>query len=289
MKQPIFSGVCTALITPFLDNKVNYPLLEQLLRFQVENGIDAVVLSGTTGESPTLSDEEKLNIFRCAKNFLGDRIPIIAGTGTNSTEHAIYLSKKAEETGVDGLLMVSPYYNKGNPDGLYRHFLAIAESVQIPIILYNVPSRTGVDIPISVYQNLSEVPNIIGVKEATTDITKISKIRASCADDFYIWTGNDDQTVPVVSLGGKGVISVLSNLLPAETAMMTNAALAGDFDTASDLQCRLSGLIEALFKEPNPIPAKHAMRLIGFDCGSCRLPLGDPSPETIALLEKYLK
>ena len=289
MKQPIFCGVCTALVTPFLDDKVNYLLLEQLLRFQMENSIDAVVLSGTTGESPTLSDEEKINIFKCGKKFVGNRLPIIAGTGSNSTEHAIKLSKQAEDTGVDALLVVSPYYNKGNPDGLYRHFLAIAESVQIPIILYNVPSRTGIDIPVSVYQKLSAVPNIVGVKEASTDITKITKIRAACCEDLHIWTGNDDQTVPVISLGGKGVISVVSNLLPVETVMMAKSALAGDFNTAADLQCRLSYLIETLFKEANPIPVKHAMKMVGFDCGKCRLPLGDPSPETISILTELLK
>ena len=271
MKQPVFCGVCTALVTPFLNNQVNYPLLEQLLRFQLENGIDAVVLSGTTGESPTLSDEEKINIFQRAKAFVGDRIPVIAGTGTNSTEHAIFLSKSAQSVGVDALLVVSPYYNKGNPDGIYRHFRAIAESVNIPIILYNVPTRTGVDIPVSVYKKLAEIPNIIGVKEASTDITKNTKIRAACGDDLHIWTGNDDQT----------------NLLPGEISMMTKATLAGDLVTAANIQCELSGIIGALFHDINPIPVKHAMKYIGFDCGPCRLPLGEISAETQALIEQY--
>lgn len=289
MKQPVFSGVCTALVTPFLNNQIHYPLLEKLLQFQIESGIDAVVLSGTTGESPTLSDEEKISIFRQAKSYIGDRIPVIAGTGTNSTEHAIYLSQAAQDADVDALLIVSPYYNKGNPDGLYRHFRAIAESVHLPIILYNVPSRTGVDVPISVYKKLSKIPNIIGVKEASTDITKITKIRASCGEDLHIWTGNDDQIVPAISLGAKGVISVVSNLLPAETSKMAKAALAGDYVTASNLQCELSSLITCLFHEVNPIPVKHAMKFIGFDCGPCRLPLGDISPETHTSIAQYFQ
>lgn len=274
MKNPVFTGVCTALVTPFLDNKINYPLVEQLLRRQIDSGVRAVVLSGTTGESPTLSDNEKHELFKRSKEYVGDSCLIIAGTGTNSTEHAIHLSEAAEEAGADALLVVSPYYNKGNAEGLFSHFMSIAHAVTIPIILYNVPSRTGVDIPVSVYKRLSILPNIIGVKEASTDITKIARIRAECADDFFIWSGNDDQIVPVMSLGGKGVISVLSNLLPEETVTMTDAALAGDFDMASAIQCRLMPLIDLLFKDVNPIPVKYAMRYAGFDCGQCRLPLG---------------
>ena len=289
MKETIFRGVCTALVTPFLNNKVNYSLLEEMLHYQFESGIDAVVLSGTTGESPTLSTEEKINIFRSAKKFVGNDMRIIAGTGTNSTEQAIFLSKAAEDTGADALLIVSPYYNKGNPDGIFRHFMAIAESVHIPIILYNVPSRTGVDIPVSVYKMLSSVPNIVGIKEASTDITKITRIRAACNDSLSIWTGNDDQVVPTISLGGSGVISVVSNILPKETVLMTKAALSGDYETASHYQCQLSGVIEALFNEVNPIPVKHAMKYIGFDCGPCRLPLGEPSIETKKKIEQYFQ
>lgn len=277
MNKTVFTGVCTALITPFLDDKINYPLVEQLLRYQVESGVKAVVLSGTTGESPTLSDSEKIELFRRSKEYVGDSCRIIAGTGSNSTDHAVKLSIAAEAAGADALLVVSPYYNKGNPDGLFAHFFSIASAVHIPIILYNVPSRTGVDIPISVYKQLSALPNIAGVKEASTDITKITKIRSACGDDFSIWSGNDDQIVPVMSLGGKGVISVLSNICPAETVAMAQAALAGDFDTASALQCQMSKLIELLFCEVNPIPVKYAMRYAGFDCGNCRLPLGQLS------------
>lgn len=287
MKNTIFTGVCTALVTPFLGDRINYPLVEQLLRRQVEAGVNAVVLSGTTGEAPTLSDEEKIALFKRAKEFSGNSCTIIAGTGSNSTNHAIELSQAAEETGADALLVVSPYYNKGNPDGLFSHFLSIAHAVSIPIILYNVPSRTGVDIPVSVYKRLSAIPNIAGVKEASTDITKIAKIRTACGKTFKIWSGNDDQIVPVMSLGGQGVISVLSNICPVETTAMTQAALAGDFDTAAALQCQLMPLIELLFKEVNPIPIKYAMRYIGFDCGGCRLPLGQISPETKKRLDAY--
>lgn len=273
MRKPLFTGSCTALVTPFIDGKVNYPMMEQLLRKQIEAGIPAVVVAGTTGESPTLSDIEKIELFRRCKEYAGDSCKIIAGTGTNSTEHAIALSSAAEEAGVDAILVVSPYYNKSTPDGLIAHYLSIAHSVSLPIILYNVPSRTGVDIPVSVYQRLSRIPNIVGVKEASNDITKIARIRLACGSDFSVWSGNDDQIVPVISLGGCGVISVLSNLYPKETQAMCQAALSGDYATASMLQLRYLPLIDLLFCEVNPIPVKTALKCIGYDCGDCRLPL----------------
>lgn len=288
MKKMLFTGACTALVTPFLNGKVNYPMMEQLLRRQMDAGIEAVVISGTTGESPTLSDSEKLELFRRAKKYAGDRCQIIAGTGSNNTEHTLSLSKAAEAAGVDGLLVVSPYYNKATPEGLVTHYSAVAASVHIPVVIYNVPSRTGLDIPVNVYQCLSQIPNIAGVKEASTDISKITKIRAACPESFCIWSGNDDQAAAVMSLGGAGVISVLSNLLPVETLSMAKAALDGDFDTASDLQIRLLPLIELLFCEVNPIPVKAAMKLMGYDCGGCRLPLTDAKPETVKKLKKLL-
>lgn len=287
MKNPVFTGVCTALVTPFFDNKINYPLVEQLLRRQMEAGVRTIVLSGTTGESPTLSDGEKFELFKRAKEYVGNRCTIIAGTGTNSTTHAVKLSEAAEEAGADALLVVSPYYNKANPEGLFAHYMSIAHAVSLPIILYNVPSRTGVDIPISVYKRLCMLPNIAGVKEASTDITKIAKIRAACGDDFHIWSGNDDQIVPAMSLGSKGVISVVSNVCPVETVAMAEAALAGDFDTAAALQCKLMPLIELLFSEVNPIPVKYAMRFAGFDCGHCRLPLGQLNADNKRKLDLY--
>lgn len=288
MKNLLFTGVCTALVTPFLDGKVNYPMLEQLLRRQMDAGIGAVVIAGTTGEGSTLSDCEKLELFRRAKEYVGDRCQIIAGTGFNDTAHAAALSAAAEQTGVDGLLVVSPYYNKATPEGLYAHYAAVAQSVHLPIIVYNVPSRTGVDIPVSVYKRLSRIPNIAGVKEASSSITKITRIALECGGELPVWSGNDDQICPVISLGGKGVISVLSNVLPAETQALANAALDGDFDTAAALQIRMQPLVDMLFSEVNPIPVKAAMKLIGYDCGGCRLPLTSMGKENHIKLERVL-
>ncbi len=277
MKKPLFTGVCTALVTPFLGGKVNYPLAERLIHRQIDAHIPAVVLAGTTGESATLSDLEKLELFRRGKACAGGQCLIIAGTGSNSTEHAVSLSRAAEAAGADALLVVSPYYNKATDAGLIAHYLAIAEAVSIPIILYNVPSRTGVDIPVHVYRELAAVANIAGVKEASSDITKLLRIRATCGEELPVWSGNDEQAVPAMSLGAKGVISVLSNVLPVETEAMVNAARDGDFDTAAALQTELLPLITLLFSEVNPIPVKQAMRAVGFDCGICRLPLTPPS------------
>lgn len=287
MHKPLFTGACTALVTPFLDGKVNYPMMEQLLRRQVEAGITAVVIAGTTGESPTLSDDEKIELFRRCKAYVGNTCKIIAGTGTNSTEHAIAQSMAAEEVGADALLVVSPYYNKATPDGLFKHYLAIAHSVSLPIILYNVPSRTGVDIPISVYQRLSRIPNIVGVKEASSDITKIARIKLACGPDFDIWSGNDDQIVPVMALGGSGVISVLSNIYPKETNTICHAALNGDFQTAAQMQLQFLPLIDLLFCEVNPIPVKEALKHLGYDCGDCRLPLCRLTKEHQQQLMRY--
>lgn len=273
MRKPLFTGACTAMVTPFIDGKVNYPMMEQLLKMQIDAGIKAVVIAGTTGESPTLSDEEKITLFSRCKDYVGNQCSIIAGTGSNNTIHSIDLSIQAVEAGADALLVVSPYYNKASEDGILMHYLSICHAVSVPVIVYNVPSRTGLDIPVSVYEKLSKIPNIAGVKEASSDITKIARIRNACGSDFSIWSGNDDQIVPVMSLGGQGVISVLSNVRPKETIAMCEAALDGDFDTASDLQCKLLPLIDALFCEVNPIPVKEAMKLIGYDCGNCRLPL----------------
>lgn len=273
MRKPLFTGACTALVTPFIDGKVNYPMMEQLLRRQIEAGIRAVVIAGTTGESPTLSDEEKIELFRRCKAYAGDQCLIIAGTGSNNTAHCVRLSMAAEEAGADALLVVSPYYNKATPDGIFMHYLSVCRAVSLPVIIYNVPSRTGLDIPVSVYQRLSRIPNIAGVKEASPDIQKITRIRSACGIDFPIWSGNDDLIVPTMALGGKGVVSVLSNVKPEETVEMCDAALNGDFETAAELQCQLLPLIDFLFCEVNPIPVKAAMQHIGYDCGICRLPL----------------
>lgn len=286
-RKPFFTGVCTALVTPFLGEEVNYPMLERLLQSQLDAGIRAIVICGTTGESPTLSDREKLELFRRAKEYVGENALIIAGTGSYCTEHAIALSRAAERVGVDGLLLVSPYYNKATPEGLFAHYSAIAAAVHIPCILYNVPTRTGVDIPLEVYRKLSRIPNIAGVKEASSDIVKIARIKSECPG-FTIWSGNDDQIVPVMALGGHGVISVLSNVAPEKTKAMADAALDGDFDTAAALQLEMLPLIRALFCEVNPIPVKAAMKEIGFDCGSCRLPLTAMTPENLEKLKAVL-
>ncbi len=288
MKKVLFTGVCTALVTPFLDGKVNYPMMEMLLRRQLEAGVKAVVIAGTTGEAPTLSDDEKLELFRRCKEYVGSDMMIIAGTGSNSTEHAVRLSIAAEQAGVDALLVVSPYYNKATQEGLTAHYLAVADAVKLPVIIYNVPGRTGVDIPVSVYSQLARKANIAGVKEASGSIVKIAKIRSACGDELPVWSGNDDMTAPVIALGGRGVISVLSNVCPLETRYLTEAALAGDFDTAGALQSELLPLIEALFSEVNPIPVKEAMKMVGYDCGECRLPLTPMTEENRVKLKKLL-
>ena len=287
MREPLFTGVCTALVTPFLDGKVNYPMMEQLLRRQMDAGIRSVVICGTTGEAPTLSDDEKLELFYRAKAYVGKDCLIIAGTGCNCTSRTAQFSLSAQEAGADALLIVSPYYNKATPEGLVAHYMTVAHTVSIPVILYNVPGRTGLDVPVSVCQRLAPLPNIVGIKEASTEIGKVTRLCRECPD-LTVWTGNDDLTVPSISLGAKGVISVLSNLLPVRTGAMVNAALSGDLKTAAALQQQLQPLIELLFCEPNPIPVKAAMRFLGYDCGSPRLPLTELSKENKERLKKAL-
>ncbi len=287
MRTPLFTGACTALVTPFLNGQVNYPMMEMLIKRQLDAGINAVVICGTTGEASTLSDNEKLEMFSRAKEYAGNDGIIIAGTGSNSTAHAVELCKAAQQEGADALLVVSPYYNKATAEGLVAHYLSIAHAVKIPVIIYNVPSRTGMDIPVSVYKSLSRIPNIAGVKEASTSMEKILQIRQECGAELPIWSGNDALTVPVMSLGGCGVISVASNVCPQQMQAMTLAALDGDFDTAADLQCRLSPLLELLFCEVNPIPVKAAMKCIGYDCGGCRLPLTDISKGNLEKMKAY--
>ena len=289
MNNPLFTGVCTALVTPFLGDCINYPMMERLLQRQIDAGIEAVVICGTTGEAPTLTDAEKLELFSRAKKYTGNHCKIIAGTGSNSTIHTVELSKAAEQCGVDGLLIVSPYYNKATAEGLKIHYTAAAQAVKIPVIAYNVPSRTGLDIPLQVYEQLCRVDNIVGIKEASTDICKTAKIMRTCGNHLTLWSGNDDMTVPMISLGAKGVISVLSNVVPLQTQAMAQAALAGDFYTASAIQIELQPLIELLFCEVNPIPVKAAMSIIGYDCGQCRLPLSNLREDNYRKLESVLK
>lgn len=289
MKKPLFTGTCTALVTPFIGGAVNYPMLEVLIRRQIDAGIRAIVIAGTTGEASTLSDQEKLEMFRIAKAAAADRCLIIAGTGSNDTTHAVELSIAAQEAGADGLLVVSPYYNKAEADGLAAHYISVAHAVRLPVIIYNVPSRTGLDIPVTVYRTLSRIPNIAGVKEASPSIAKILQILAECGEEMPIWSGNDDMTAAMMALGAKGVISVASNVDPVRMNALANAALDGDFDTAAALQIQLQPLITTLFKQVNPIPVKACMEMLGYDCGSCRLPLTKASETCAAELAKILK
>ena len=275
MTKPLFTGLCTALVTPFLDGKVNFPMLEILLRRQLEAGVEAIVLAGTTGESPTLTTQEKLEIFRFGVKTAGGRCKIIAGTGSNSTANAVDLSRKAADTGVDGLLVVTPYYNKTTQTGLVKHYAAICEAVPVPVIAYNVPSRTGMGIEAATCRELAKLPNLAGIKEASGDISKAARMM----DHLPVWSGNDDQTVATMALGGCGVISVASNVVPGQMHAMVHAAMVGDYPLAAVLQRRLLPLMDALFSQVNPIPVKAAMDMIGLNCGDCRMPLDTLTPE----------
>ncbi len=288
MREILFQGVCTALVTPFLGEQVNFPLAELLVKRQIDAGVAAVVLAGTTGESPTLTDDEKLELFARCKCYAGEDCKIICGTGSNNTSHAAAFSQAAQEAGADGLLVVSPYYNKATPEGLIAHYMTIAHCVSIPVIVYNVPGRTGQDVPVSVYKRLSYIPNIVGVKEAGSDCAKVARTLREAKPGFAVWSGSDELAVPEIALGAKGVISVISNVFPRETVAMVNAALDGDFDTAADFQRRLQPMIDALFAEVNPIPIKAAMTLAGYDCGPCRLPLTPATPATMQRLKELI-
>ena len=273
MTKPLFTGACTALITPFLNGKVNYPMAEILLRRQIDAGITAVVLAGTTGESATLSDDEKAELFRKCKAFVGNDCLIIAGTGSNDTAYAIELTKHCCDVGADAMLVVTPYYNKATQAGLVKSFTAIADASTKPIILYNVPSRTGCSLEPATCSILADHEKIVGIKEASGNISKIVETAALVGDKLDIYSGNDDQIVPVLSMGGAGCISVLSNVIPRETCEITNRYFAGDITGAAKLQCKYLPLINALFSEVNPIPVKAAMNAMGFCENDIRLPL----------------
>jgi 4-hydroxy-tetrahydrodipicolinate synthase len=288
MKHSLKTDVCTAMVTPFLNNEVNYPMMEQLLRRQMAAGIQSVVIAGTTGESPVLSDSEKLTLFHRCKTYVGDNIQIIAGTGSNSTAHAVDLSREAVKCGVDALLVVSPYYNKGTKNGIIQHYRNIAEAVDVSILLYNVPSRTGLDIPVDVYQELSTIPNIIGVKEAIMDVRKLIRIRNACGPDFQIWCGTDDLTLPMLAMGACGVISVVSNLIPDTMKSLVEAFNEGDLQGAFTIQSGIQPLLDTLFEDVNPIGIKYAMKLAGYDCGDCRLPLGEISQKVAKRMKTIL-
>ena len=287
----IFTGAGVALITPMNeDGSVNYEKLIELLEFHVANKTDAIIICGTTGEASTLSDEEHLECIRFACEVINKRIPVIAGTGSNCTQSAIELSKEAEKSGVDGLLLVTPYYNKATQNGLKAHYKAIAKEVNVPIILYNVPSRTGTRLaPQTVVDLCHEVPNIVGVKDATGDISEVAELMSLAKGTVDVYSGNDDQIVPVLSLGGKGVISVLSNILPKETHDMVASYLEGDVVKSCEMQLKYFDLVKALFCEVNPIPVKKALNLMGMEVGSLRLPLTEMEDANAKRLEEEMR
>lgn len=282
-----FTGSGVAIITPFDGNTTNYDALGELIDWQIEQGTDAIIICGTTGEASTMPDAEHLAAIEYTVKRVAKRVPVIAGTGSNETAHAIELSKKAEELGADGLLQVTPYYNKTTQKGLIAHFGAIADAVNIPIILYNVPSRTGVNISIPVLKELAKRDNIVAIKEASGNISYTAQVAAE-VPELYIYSGNDDMIVPVMSLGGKGVISVLANVMPKETHELCKAYLDGDCTKATKMQLDLLDLVNALFIEVNPIPVKTAINLMGKNGGNLRLPLVDMADDTLAKLKAVM-
>lgn len=287
----VFKGAGVAIITPFHeDGSVNYEVFAQQIDYQIENGTDAIIVCGTTGEAATLSHEEHLAVIRyCAKQVAG-RIPVIAGTGSNCTETAVYLSTEAEKAGVDGLLVVTPYYNKATQKGLYNHFKTVADSVSLPIILYNVPSRTGLNIaPDTLIKLCRDVKNIVGVKEASGNISQVAKIMSMADGCVDLYSGNDDQIVPLLSLGGIGVISVLSNVAPRQTHDICQKFFEGDVAGSCKLQLEALPLVDALFCEVNPIPVKTAVNLQGREAGPMRMPLSEMEPEHVKVLEAAMK
>ncbi len=279
MKQPIFTGSGTAIVTPFTNDSVDYPALGRLLDFQLEGGADAIIVCGTTGEAVTMSYVERMRAIETVVRHVDGRVPVIAGTGSNSTENAITLSKDAVLAGVDGLLVVTPFYNKATQRGLIRHYTAVANAVTRPVILYHVPSRTGVRCTAETYAALAKHPNIAGVKEAGGDLALVQKTRELCPEDFYIWSGNDDETAPIMLFGGKGVISVAANVMPREMHELTAACLRGDFTAAGRMQLQLRKLCEALFWEVNPIPVKTALAMMGYCQEIFRSPMCEMEPE----------
>lgn len=290
MKKIIFEGAATALVTPMnSDGSVNYTALENLVEEQINNGIDALVICGTTGESSTLDHEEHVKVLEVATKKANKRVPIIAGTGSNDTNYAVKLCNDAAEVGVDAFLMVTPYYNKTSQHGLVAHYTYIADRVNKPIILYNVPSRTGVNIKPETYKVLSAHPNIVATKEANGDIESVKKTIELCGDDLFVYSGNDDQIIDVVALGGKGVVSVLSNIVPKDTHDIVAKYLEGDKEGAIALANKYSELIRTLFIDVNPVPVKEAMNMLGYNCGPLRLPLVPMLDNTKAELEKALK
>lgn len=290
MKNPIFTGAGVAIITPFTaDGKVNEKVLAEIIEYQISHSTDAIVICGTTGESATLDHNEHTQAIKVAVDVTAGRIPVIAGTGSNDTAYALKLSNDAEKLGVDGLLMVTPYYNKASQEGLIKHFNYVADRVSTPIILYNVPSRTGCEIKPETYAELAKHKMIYAAKEATGNLSSIAKTISLVPEDFAIYSGNDDQITPIMSLGGKGVISVLSNILPQVAHDIAQTALDGDFKKSAELQLKYLELCNDMFMDVNPIPVKVAMRMMGIDVGPLRLPLCDMTPANTEKLKSVLQ
>ena len=289
MKKPIFLGVATALVTPFCEDGVNIPELYRLIDMQLDAGIPAIVLCGTTGEASTMTEKELLTVIEKGCEYIGGRAIVIAGTGSNNTAHAIHLTKEAQSLGADAALVVTPYYNKATEQGLILHYGNIADAAQIPVITYNVPSRTGVNLSLNVCRSLAKHGNINGIKEASGDIAKVSKIIGELGSDFYVWSGNDDQNTAITALGGKGAISVLSNICPLETMRMVDPFFTKSPKAAAETQNRMMPLIEALFCEVNPIPVKEALAMMGYDTSLLRLPLCPMKKQNRTLLREALQ
>ena len=290
MREPVFTGACTALVTPFDDSgAINYVAFAAQIDAQIDSGIDALCVCGTTGESSTMSIREHIAAVEFCVKHVNHRVKVIAGAGSNDTSAAVYLCQHAQDSGADALLLVTPYYNKCSQTGLIKHYEYIADRVELPIILYNVPSRTGVSFTAETYQVLSKNPRFNGVKEASGNFSLLAHTRFLCGDDFYIWSGNDDQVVPMMSLGAKGVISVAANIVPKVMVEMTHLCLDNDIAAASKLQVEYMDLIDALFIEVNPIPIKAAMDLMGMKAGGLRLPLCDISPAHLETLRASMQ
>lgn len=290
MKKTIFTGAGVAIVTPMNpDLSINWELLGTLIDDQIAHGTDAIVIAGTTGEASTMTDEEHVQSIWFAVERTAGRVPVVAGAGSNHTDYALWLSREAKQAGADALLHVTPYYNKTSQAGLVRHFMTLADATDLPVILYNVPSRTGVNIQPKTYQELCKHPNITATKEASGNLSQIAMIRSLCGDELDIYSGNDDQIVPILSLGGKGVISVLSNVAPRQTHDICQLYFDGKVRESADLQIKLLPLINALFCDVNPIPVKEAVCMMGWDAGMCRLPLVELNTEHKALLSREMK
>ena len=289
MKKTVFRGMASAIVTPMTADGIDYEALGRFLEFQIENGINAIVVMGTTGENATIEPEDQKEVIRYTVEKVAHRVPVIAGTGTNNTEHVLHLTRNACEVGADAVLVVTPYYNKATQNGLIKHFTLVADASTVPVILYNVPGRTGCALQPKTVAKLAEHPNIVGIKDATGNMAQTVELLHLCGDKIDVYSGEDALTVPMMAMGGAGTISVLSNVVPKQAVAMTDACIAGDYAAAAKMQCDLLPLVNALFSEVNPIPAKAAVSAMGFGEENLRLPLTPMEDETRAVLYKEMR